>query len=1335
MKTNRYLLGLALLVVGTMPVFSQVSNDNEDEVYKIDARVGRNDFVPGQVLVKFKDDSSAGVRRSANGVFKSSGISVVDNLLKDYGVKDVEKLFPIEEAKSKARLRRATAYNGTIVEEKNLDKVFWVKTNIESLDSTLQLIKKLEMIPEVEYAEPNFHVYITADMPNSYSPQDSWNSHNAIRRTPAPSVETNASVICATPENNALYSQQYGIKLHNIDKLWNVPIINKKRPVIAILDTGVDINHPDLKDNIWTNKKEFEGERAYDDDGNGIVDDEYGWNFVDDYYDVIDRNRHGTHVAGIAAACDNNIGIVGANAQALIMPVKVISDNGSGNIASVCRGIIYAAEMGADIINMSFGHAGTISLTEVDAIQKAYQTSILVASAGNNGASVYDPLRGPLYPAAYYLVLGVQSCGKDGKISGFSNYDPDGPIYSEDGENGRNHEMMMAGEDILSTLPEGNYNKLNGTSMSAPLLSGAISALKMVKEYPSNDVLFGDLIHLNADFEKIYSDDTPRTPKIDILTFNIDDKNGGNGDSQIDAGETVDLYAVLRNTWADATDIKVKLTVDEKYIDVVSIDNPEVDFGWSLSAYGKNISKTPFKVQFSNNIAHNTRVKFLLEIDYVGNTQDNMKEITKDIYFTVNNMVKIGGYISADMTLTSDKNYLVSNNIVIPEGIKFIIEPGTTLLFSQNTGIVNQGEMKIKGTPEKHILLTTDVGATDWDFIGGKIITNEYGQYIGMVDTLEYCRIENTSGKNGGIYCKNCVFDHITQGGSNIPINSMYRCNITEGYIHLSGSININQRSLNEGESNFVNNRPTFPPVFENYGNVNYFNNRDDYDSYGGQWQWHPFYFVEESSTTGLVKPILPSYYGTSKEEIANTLICDIDYNHSYAQADLSTMLKEPIKGAHGIVWKVVVNGKDAQDEYEELDPLGVGKHKFEVYFNRPMNKAKIPQISFGVREPYTQNTVAEDGSWNAEGTIYTAYVTITGKTQTDGVNRIYVYGAEDNEFFECPYEKSRFNVNVQSAGSQSIGFSGEAGLGRVELNWNELKTDVADVLGFNVYRYTSDPADSIRVNDVVIDATETHFTDYDIVPSTTYYYKYKVQSTDLQEFQPSNVVAVTPKTAKLGDVTGNNEVDVFDVVYEVNYILGQKPKAFVKCAADVNEDNYIDILDVQGIIIKILNPSSASARIMVESTATYSIEDGILYVESPVALGGLQVQVNVPEKTDITTLDDLKGFEQAGAWLSDNDYLFLAYNMNGKTLSAGKHALLRIGNGQVTNIRLGDADGKNVEAIAGAGTTSIDNMSTNVWLQQGIYNLKGQKISGNANELNKLPKGVYIINGTKILK
>ena len=1337
MKTNRYLLGLALLVVGTMPAFSQVSNDNEDEVNKIDARAGRYDFVPGQVLVKFKDDSSAGIQR-ARGKFRSSSISAVDNLLKDYGVKDVEKLFPNEEAKPKARLRKARAYNGTIVEEKNLDKVFWIKTKVESPDSTMQLIEQLKAMPEVEYAEPNYHVYITADMPNNFSTPQARTGLHAIKG--APSVETNASVICATPEDNALYSQQYGIKLHNIDKLWNKPIINKKRPVIAILDTGVDITHPDLKDNIWTNTKELEGEIAYDDDGNGIVDDEHGWNFSENHYDVTDHNGHGTHVAGIAAACDNNIGIVGANPQALIMPVKVMNDRGRGDIATFCRGIIYAAEMGADIINMSIGHTGYLSQTEIDAIQKAYVTTILVASAGNNGVTVYNLLGGPIWPAAYYLVLGVQCSGKDGQLVSWSNYDPDGPIFSEDGVDGRNHEMMLAGVDIYSTLPGGQYNKLSGTSMSAPLLSGAISALKMVKEYPSKDVMFGDLIHLNADFEKIFSNETPRTPKIDLVALNYDDSTDGNGDGQVDVGETVDFYVVLRNTWADATNIRFKVSViDEKYKDFVQIENPEVEFGYSLSAYGRETSKTPIRVKFAENIGHNTRVKFGFEI----RCDESNETITKDVYVTVFNMVKIGGLIASDMTLTADKNYLVSSNLAIPEGVTLLVEPGTTLKFGSQISISNNGNLVMKGEPGKMIKLTTHNEADSWNGIFSKYYYDNGSPC--PTDILEYCIIENANWGETGVvpHLKNCIiFNDLNKWFCYYDHNSYVRCNIVD-----SPETGFGGSKNKFNETNIVNNHI----LGYNYPNISEILNCNIFNFIGSS------FFFASNSTPNILVPETTSYLGTSRIDIADKYILDIDYNSGFEQVDLSNMRTTPIPEAHGIVWKVVVNGFDAQDESEQLAPLGVGKHKFEVYFNRPMNKAKIPQITFGVREPYTQHSVDEKGTWNEEGTIYTVYKTITGKIQSDGVNRIYVQGAEDDEFFECPYEKTRFNIIIQAAGSMATGFAAEAGLGRVNLTWNNENNDFEDAMGFNIYRFGEQyekvlpsgwydgkyyreqriimVADTVRINKEIVDIETTEYTDYDVTPGETYYYMYKVLSTDLKEYDISNVVAATPLTATLGDANGSGEVDVADVITTVNYAAGLEPKPFIFEAADMNKDLSIDILDVVGIIQKILNPSAAPVMAMAEATAVYTIEDGVLYVESPVALAGVQVQLNLPEKKDMTVADDLNGFEHTSAWLSDNDYLFLAYNMNGKTLSAGKHALLTIGDAEISNIRLSDTMGGNVDVEGGEGTTSIDAMGSKVQLQGGVFNLKGQKVASNAADLQKLPKGVYIINGEKVVK
>ena len=478
----------------------------------------------------------------------------------------------------------------------------------------------------------------------------------------------------------------------------------------------------------------------------------------------------------------------------------------------------------------------------------------------------------------------------------------------------------------------------------------------------------------------------------------------------------------------------------------------------------------------------------------------------------------------------------------------------------------------------------------------------------------------------------------------------------------------------------------------------------------------------------------------------------------TYGKVDLSNMPTRPYAEAHGVVWKVVVNGKDAQDEYEDLAPLGVGKHKFEVYFNRPMNKAVAPNISFGVREPYTQQIVAEDGSWNEEGTIYTAYKTITGKTKSDGICRIYVYGAEDNEYFEIPYEKTRFNIQVQAAGSMATGFMAEAGLGRVNLTWNNDNNDFDDAMGFNIYRYgesyektlpagwydgtyyderTIMVADTVRINQEIVDIETTKYTDYDVTPGETYHYMYKVLSTDLKEYDVSNVVVATPLTATLGDANGSGDVDVADVITTVNYAAGMDPKPFIYEAADMNVDQNIDILDVIGIIKKILNPE-AGVRASVEATATYTIEDGTLCVESPVALAGVQVQLALNEELrvkneEFATAEDLNGFEHTSVWLSDNDYLFLAYNLNGKTLSPGKHALLHIGDAKIADIRFSDVNGHNVMAI-GDDATKVNRIVESLTVK-GIYDLQGRKLTGDSGKEDKLPRGVYIINGKKVIK
>ena len=439
--------------------------------------------------------------------------------------------------------------------------------------------------------------------------------------------------------------------------------------------------------------------------------------------------------------------------------------------------------------------------------------------------------------------------------------------------------------------------------------------------------------------------------------------------------------------------------------------------------------------------------------------------------------------------------------------------------------------------------------------------------------------------------------------------------------------------------------------------------------------------FAAHSTTPKVVDN--PQYWGSNREDIIRHGIWDIENNQRFCYYDLSKRLNRPNPEAHGVVWKVIVNGYDAQDEFEMLPPLGVGKHKFEVYFNRPMDTSITPWVSMGVRSPYTQNAISEDGSWSADSTIYTAYLTITGKTASDGLNRIYVYGAEDDEHFEIPEENVRFNVQVAAAGSLSTGLMAEAGLGKVALTWQTDEEDFEDLLGYNVYRYTTDTAgissDTICINQTVIDAQDSAFVDFDVVPGETYYYYIKQLTTSLTSYSLSNAVAATPLTAQKGDANGSMNVDVADVVTEVAYLTGNNPQPFIFEAADVNSDNTVNILDIVGTVNIITNPAASSLGFSDDNTATYSIEDGILYVETPVVLGG--VQFSFDAEAEISALEALNGFEQI-TWNTADHFHFMAYSMSKKTLGVGKHALLYIGDAEMKKIILSNADGQNIPAI-----------------------------------------------------
>lgn len=241
--------------------------------------------------------------------------------------------------------------------------------------------------------------------------------------------------------------------------------------IVAVIDTGVDLDHLDLDNNIWVNSDEIP-DNGIDDDGNGYVDDVNGWDFVSNDNDPDDGNGHGTHVAGTIAAEDNNLGISGVAPDAQIMPVKVLSDSGSGFTSDIAEGIRYAADNGADVINLSLGGGG-VSQQMNTAIQYATDMgSVVVMAAGNSGGD------SPEQPGAFAVEEGIVVGAVDntGDLADFSNRAGDAEDYLGDGLDYPSY-VTAFGVNVFSTLPDDSFGKLSGTSMATPHVAGAAAIL------------------------------------------------------------------------------------------------------------------------------------------------------------------------------------------------------------------------------------------------------------------------------------------------------------------------------------------------------------------------------------------------------------------------------------------------------------------------------------------------------------------------------------------------------------------------------------------------------------------------------------------------------------------------------------------------------------------------------------------------------------------------------------------------------------------------------------------------------------------------------------------
>lgn len=271
--------------------------------------------------------------------------------------------------------------------------------------------------------------------------------------------------------NDPDISKQWAIAKVRAEQAWKVGV-GSKDVVVAVVDTGVNLDHSDLKANAWINKKEVPG-NAVDDDGNGYVDDVNGYDFAANDSNPNDETSaqnpgHGTHCAGIIGAVgDNGKGISGINQRVSIMALRFLDASGSGDLMNAVKAIDYAIQNGAQIISASWGASVQASQAQpiTEAISRANDKGIVFVAAAANDGKNNDKFE--VYPANTPLpnvVTVAASTNSDSKPS-WSNF-------------GKSKVSLSApGENIYSTLPLEKYGELSGTSMATPLVSGLIALM------------------------------------------------------------------------------------------------------------------------------------------------------------------------------------------------------------------------------------------------------------------------------------------------------------------------------------------------------------------------------------------------------------------------------------------------------------------------------------------------------------------------------------------------------------------------------------------------------------------------------------------------------------------------------------------------------------------------------------------------------------------------------------------------------------------------------------------------------------------------------------------
>lgn len=1141
----------------------------------------------GEVLVRIADKLNPSLNPGKN----RTKISQIDQILADYQGLKLEQLFPVQKPIPGGK-KGFTTYTGKYYEYPKLTNIYKISIKDTSYGAIFPLITALENLGDdyVVYAEPNYH------------------------------FESDVTV----PPADALYQYQYNASSMNADSAWQImndSAISEADIIISIIDTGVDTAHVDLQGKKHVNLIELNGQAGVDDDGNGYIDDISGWDFVNMDNGPIDDNSHGTHCAAIAVANHDTVGIAGIAPNAKYLPMKGLESSGGSTSSVLAQCVTYSANNGADILSMSFGGYGRSFVME-NALSYAYAFSMPVGAAGNNGICIRNDGQlcpdgtppAPMYPGAYTFVLAVQATqqniGWNGYRAWFTNYDFDGPTYTDYGDD-FNYEVYAPGLGIISAIPGNQYATWNGTSMACPAVAGAMAIYQAFRPNRTKEQAFVDFISSWYDLSKTFDKGqgwstnfqsmdlvqalypTPM-PLLWMDEFTVIDTANGDGDFKLDAGENVQIRVDIKNVGTEADSVFVGIRMAQ-YEDETIIDyNDSVSYIGSISSYAIVSNNTAmFDLDVDAGVVNGRNINFNIFCWTPGGDTTS-----QDFVVEAQSGCEYNGIYPGTTVWTPNCGIIVTGNSVFDT---LVIMPGTEIQIDPGVGIAFNNIQAV-GKPDSLIVFTKnqnsygtwqelrnvgsstalleycliEYGGRSGSTWGGSLLAPE-GKISLNNCVVRYCHSYYGVGWNiitlkNDAYVKNSVF---TNSFSNLAIVGIEDDNWTGTFE--SNVVHDNRYQQYYGEQPFltfrtandlsrIKNNSFFRHNFSGNGstrNVGYILGVRDGNGGG------------HNLSTYVGNTLDSNYFGFSNSLAISQNIFDFQEESSYPAVDGSTnALENPKATAHGHVWKIMVD--DTLNINIKDNPihnlLGLGTHKATVYFNRPMDVSRNPFVAYGVRDPWTQNIVGDSTSWSTDSMVWTGYFNITQLTASDGYNTLSVRHAYDNEGFISPIEDYRFQFRINVAGVLSTGFTAIGDTSEIRLSWTA-PDSIVDLIGYNILRVDTSQSyhDTSIVNTSLV--LDTNYTDENVIGGNYYLYYYEPVRSSFTESQRSIGVWATPYSSKprvktlkaeepsKGTIRFNAKVDANFIATQARFHYGTSPTNLNAATAWENVgSNYYEV-------------------------------------------------------------------------------------------------------------------------------------------------------------------------------